>query len=404
MLIVQTQIFINQVPTVIFPQRAYEFALDFVCEFSASNSWKDFTDEAKITLPKHFKYVDTTGTVQVWADGTNINIGASWTSNIPLFSKNDEVTLIAGYKYQLNGVWYTDTAILFSGYISKVSSHKPFVLECEDNMFKLKQIPAPNKLFPATTYTLEKILAELLQGSPFTVSQVSQTNIGDFRTQNETVMDVVARVHKDYHFPAFFNQNELLCGPLVVYSIPGNTYQFVFQDNIIDDELEYMRKDDIVLSALAYSVNKETVNVQTKDGATKTKHSRLEVLVTYQNGAFTAETPPAGTKADFPPNYTGERRTLYFWNVTSSAALVALAQAELIKYYYTGFKGKFTTFGIPYVKQGDNVQLYNNVLPEQNGEYKVKSVEYSLSVDKGLRQVIELDYRIGDVGSAPVGS
>ena len=73
--------------------------------------------------------------------------------------------------------------------------------------------------------------------------------------------------------------------------------------------------------------------------------------------------------------------------------LKSQATAEIKKYYYTGLKGKFTTFGIPFTKVGDNAQIVDPILPERNGLYKVKSVDYSAGVN-GIRQVIELDYKI----------
>ncbi len=414
-LIVKSNIVITQQPNQAYPTRTGQFTFDFICEISANDSWRDFTNECSITLPKNVYYVNAAGQ-KVNLGNVATNLGG-FSSNVPAFLRGDTVTVSTGYVYFWRGKQYTDIANIFTGFITKVSSKKPFTLQCEDNMFKLKQLPAPNKLFQASQYTLETMLSELLAGSGFTVNQNAQTNIGDFRCQNETVMDVLSRLRKDYHFESYFDyppaaagttqanaaRNMLYSGPLVIYQNPGNNYQFVFQDNIIDDGLEYNRKDDLVLSALAYSVNKITVNETTTDGAAKTKHQRLEVLVTYQNGVFTSKINPPGQKADFPANYTGERRTLYFWNVTDPNKLVAMAQAELQKYYYTGFKGKFTTFGIPFVKQGDNAEIYDAVLPERNGMYKIKAVEYSLTVDGGLRQVVELDYRIGDnVDPVPV--
>lgn len=65
---------------------------------------------------------------------------------------------------------------------------------------------------------------------------------------------------------------------------------------------------------------------------------------------------------------------------------------ELKKYFYTGFRGKFLTFAIPFVKQGDYVQLIDAILPERNGTYKVKGVEYSGGTS-GNRQSIMLDYK-----------
>ena len=66
----------------------------------------------------------------------------------------------------------------------------------------------------------------------------------------------------------------------------------------------------------------------------------------------------------------------------------------LKKYYYEGFTGSFTTFGIPYVKHGDTVRIVNNQLPEMSGSYKVKGVVYYGGVDDGLRQEITLDYKV----------
>ena len=119
----------------------------------------------------------------------------------------------------------------------------------------------------------------------------------------------------------------------------------------------------------------------------------MEVLVTLQNGS---DIPTYFVKTkgnDYPPNTGGERMTLPFPGATSIAQLEALGLAELKKFYYTGFKGKFTTFGLPFVRMGDNVKLVDNILPERNGMYKVKAVEYSGGIN-GLRQIIELDYII----------
>jgi hypothetical protein len=116
---------------------------------------------------------------------------------------------------------------------------------------------------------------------------------------------------------------------------------FKFQHNIIEDDLEYKRKDDILLSATAYSVNKiELQTGTTKDGHKKTSHERLSVWVAYRNGGLVSEVKKSGARAEFPVTETGESRTLYFWNVTDPQKLIDLAAAELKKYYYTGLKRK----------------------------------------------------------------
>lgn len=376
-----------------FPARNKKLVFDFVNKFESADSWQDLTNKATITLPKNISVRDASKKMISLA-GTNINIGGFTPS--PLFLRGDKVTIEAGYRFfDARGNDKIQTSVFFQGFISQVTSKKPFEIQCEDNMWKLKQITAPNKTYKSTD-TLEDILRDLLKGSGFTVNALSKTTFGNFTTKNETVCEVLARLKKDYHFEAYFRGSELRCGAFVYIeqdAITDGLKKFQFQKNIISDSLEYRRKDDISLSAVAYSINKKELDTITKDGNKKTKHERLEVLVNVRNGKFVSSVKPAGQKADFAPNTAGERRTLYFWNVKDSATLIDLATKELQKYYYTGLRGKFLTFGLPYVRQGDNVEITDSILPERNGQYKVKGVTYTGGTE-GLRQEVELDYRI----------
>lgn len=394
MLRVITKASFAQTPSAAFPNRNKKVLFDFLHSYESGDGWMDLTNKAKITLPKNVVILDETGRPYN-IGGTNINIGG-FTNGSPLFLRGDKITIESGYRFiDEKGNDKIQTAVVFTGFISNVTSKKPIVLECEDNMWQLKQTIAPNKTYK-TTDTLENILKDMLSGTPFTVNALTSTTFGAFRTQNETVCEVLARLRKDYHFESYFRGNELRCGAIVYIeqdAIDDGIKKFTFQQDIISDSLDYKRKDDINLSAIAYSINKKEIGGTTKDGHAKTKKERLEVLVSVRNGKFVSSVKPKGQKADFAPNTAGERRTLYFWDIADTNQLIDLATKELQKYYYTGFKGKFTTFGLPFVRQGDNVDLVNNILPEQNGRYKVKEVNYTGGVD-GLRQEIELDYKI----------
>lgn len=411
-----TNITIAQTPNSTFPTRKGTLIFDFCNAIEAEDSWMDLTNKGNVTLPKNVKVRnEVTGSVTQMA-GTNTNLGG-FSANPPLFLRGDVVKITAGYRYfDSRGVEKDIINPIFTGFISSVTSKKPFELELEDNMWKLKQVPAPNKVFSFKIYTLETILQELLQGTGFTVNQQTSTtlgidskakgiNMGDFRTQNETVAQVLARIRKDYHFESYFRGNELRCGAQVYIESEAITQTFQFQENIISDDLEYQRKDDITLSAVAYSINKNSLDVLTNDGHPKTKKERLEVLVIFKNGQFLSTIKQAGQKADFAPNTEGERRTLYFWNVTDPQQLISLAQSELKKYYYSGFRGKFTTFIVPFVRQGDNARILDSILPERNGLYKIKSVKYTAGTG-GLRQEIELDFQIAplDANGNPLPS
>lgn len=85
---------------------------------------------------------------------------------------------------------------------------------------------------------------------------------------------------------------------------------------------------------------------------------------------------------------------MFFKGATSTEELARLATNELKKYYYTGLKGKFTAFGLPFVQHGHLVDIIDPDLPEKNGRYMVKGVRYSGGIG-GLRQEIEIDYLVG---------
>jgi hypothetical protein len=369
---------------------------DFVNEFECADTWRDMTNDGKIIIPKNLYYVNTNGKRQpLW--GTNVNIGGFTSS--PLLMRGDAVTIDYGYKFfrdnkeKFEGTYNSKkNSHLFTGFISKVTSKKPIEFLIEDNMWKLKQIPVPIHTFKATD-TLESILKFLLKGTKYTVNSLTETTFGVFMVGNETVAEVLARLQKQYYFEASFRGDELRCGMNIYIESEAQKHTFTFQHTIISDELDYRRKDDLVLSCVASNKNEEETGEMTKDGNPKTKCNRMEVLITFQNRAAEPTVFIKKKGEDYPPNTGGERIAQPFPGAKSIKELISVGTEFLRKFYYTGFKGKFTTFGIPFVKMGDNVQLIDPVLPERNGLYKVKGVEYSGGMG-GLRQVIELHYRI----------
>jgi hypothetical protein len=396
---------IVQKPTKDFPERNRTMIFDFVHELSCSDSWRDLTNDGKIIIPKNLYIRDKNNKLKPLF-GTNNNIGG-FSSTAPLLMRGDEVTIDWGYRYFKNGKEIFEGTYdnqndthLFKGYISKVTSKKPIEFCVEDNMWKLKQLPAPTKTFKATD-TLENIIKFLLipynigksLNQQFTVNALTSTTFGEFRTGNETVAEVLARLRKQYHFESYFRGNELRCGVAIYIPSEARKFTFTFQKDIISDQLDYRRRDDLVLSILASNTVEEETGRTTRDGYAKTKCNRLEVLVTLRNGSDKPDILMKKKDEDFPSNTGGERMTLTYPGAKSIDDLIKLSTDELRKYYYTGFKGKFTTFGMPYIHLGDYTQLIDPILPERNGLYQVKSVEYIGGIN-GLRQEIELDYLI----------
>lgn len=389
-----TTIRIEQIPSVDWPKRTTVLNFDFVTEFNSSDSWRDLTNKGRLVLPKNLYFTDENGKLRP-LKGTNVNVGG-FSSGAPLFLRGDKVTIIAGYKYYNKAHReIEDTAQFFSGYITKVNSKIPIELQLEDNMWKLKQTPVETKTFSKSD-TLESILKFILKGTPFTTKALTQTTFGTFSIGNETAAQVLQRLQKTYGFEFYFRGNELRGGALIYVEDEAVSENFHFQENIISDELEYVRKDDIVLSAVAHNSITTTVGTN-KDGTAKTKHKRIEVLVTLKKNPAIGEVPYIFREINrgdvVPENTDGERRTLFFPGATNVQQLAELAYDKLKMYYYGGLRGTFTTFGIPFVRQGDNAVIKDPVLPERDGTYKIKKVEYSGGVG-GLRQRIELDYKL----------
>jgi len=369
--------------------RNQKFTFDFVHEFEVSSSWVDLTNQAKITLPKNIYVKD--------ANGDLLPLGGTGQTKLVdnLFRRGDKVTINFGYYTYNNGREYKDLPQepIFKGYISRVTSKKPIVLECEDNMWLLKQIPCKPQVW-SKNKSLEDLFKELLTGTPFTVNSTTQTSVGDLAIGNETVAQLLARLRKDFHLEAYFKGNELRLGSLVY--LPSDNegvkpYEFIFQQNIISDDLQFQRKDDVKLSAVCNSVVTK-VGSNNKKGQQKTKQQRLSVLVyTDAKGEFKYIEKQQGV--DFPANDEGERRTLFYPNISTAKELFELGKNELSKYYYNGFKGNFTTFGIPYVQFGDDIVIKDRIMPDRNGKYKVRGVKYSGGIN-GHRQVVTLDYKL----------
>lgn len=389
---------IQQVGNLSYPNRNKELTFDFIDTYEWNSSWKNMTDKGKFSIPKNLFYRDKYGKL-LPLDGSTVNIGGF--DSEPMFMRGDRVILSSGYTYPLkNGNFVTETSEIFRGYISNVNSGIPVQIEVEDNMWLLKQTALPNKTFTSSD-TLESAMSWMISyvnsthGTSLTYRSLASTNFGAFVVGNETASQLLDRIHKLYGFNSYFRGDELRCGSLIYVESDAQTQIFIMNGdsgNVCaeNQELEYQRKDDIVLSAIAHNTVVVNTGKTTKDGQKKTKKERLEVLVTILNGERIDKVIQKGEQK--PSVTEGERREFFFPSATTTKELADLAYDKLVQYYYDGLKGKFKVWGIPFVRHGDWVVIQNPKQVEQNGTYKVKGVEYSGGV-QGLRQVIELDFK-----------
>ena len=417
-----SNILIQQIPSDKYPDRNLLIEFSFLNKYEGSSTWADLTQTMCITLPKKIvtrarKEGGIPFFFQINAENTNSgNLGGF--DSAPAFMRGDLIKFNIGYSCIINNNQVAITTgdgispELFAGVISRVAPNFPFTIECEDYMWLLKQMPTPAKNWG--NVTLQKIVKDVMDSSAslpiitryknfinLTVSDFSTTdlkfNVNNFTTTRGSLAAMLARIKSEYRVDSYFRGQELRIGYLHYVADDSVNHTFTFQQNILDDNnLEWQRRDDAVLSMIVRSNYLVAEGGTTSDGITKTTHKSTEILIYNNAGVFTYITKEKGK--DFPTKYLndiGERFTMNIFDaITDPAKLFEIGRPQLSKYYYNGFKGSFTTFGFPYVKHGDTVQLVNNMLPELTGFYKVKAVKYFGGVDSGYKQTITLDYKI----------
>lgn len=430
-------------------KRNKSFTLDFAHTYCIESSWENHTNNCVIEFPKNillqsgdslFKQsgsynVILGGTTNQGIDGTDITIA-------PLILKGDIITVQDGYWYRNKNqkdIQVGDTQ--FVGYVSKVNSDTPIEIECEDNFYLLKRTPFDSTVWnkkssngDTSLYSLCKHIIELVNDKFHNVNPLypelsffevpnsisAKFSLGYLDIGYLTCAQVLHKLKNQFHFESSFGSggdtNTLQFGVTIYNENKANSSNFfafrdVFNGGILqtsanifpNHNLEYSNKGDIELSTIVKcKVIKPTGKI-TKDGKEGTKYERMRVFVYWDLPTETfkyIDISKAGTV--IPENKDGGERHECYYPVDLSGKkptttdLYNLGMEQLKKYYYTGFKGFFTTFGFPFVNWNDNVNLIDPIYSDRNGQYKVKKVVRKFSSVEGqggISQEIHLDYK-----------
>lgn len=300
------------------------WTVPFVTSVEITRDTEKLTDECKITLPKRIKW-----------DGQ---------AQIPV-KRGDRVKVWTGYG--------DDLELSFAGYVRSVGIKTPVVLTCEDEMFKLKQLPTTKKAYK--NVTLETLLKD--QGLE-DVQVFGEQNLGQFRVTDDTVAALLGRLQES-GIRSFYRYEDgkpvLYCG--VIFERDTQPSQvFATGVNIISDSsLEQQQAANIRLCIKAVSImpNNKKIKVEVGDK-------------------------------------DGERRTLHTYNKTESE-LKAWAEQEIKRLKVDGLTGSFTTFGYRLVDKLDVIGI--KIDGNKMGVYQVKKnvIKYGTS---GYRQEITLGFRV----------
>jgi hypothetical protein len=253
-----------------------------------------------------------------------------------------------GLKVEIKLGYDDELVNLFTGYIARIDSKIPFTIYCEDEMWNLKQ----NSFTKAFKNVKVAEIIKYIYSGP---AQIVDLQIGGFKIAKESPAQALLKLKK-YGLQCYFDQ-----GVLIV-DFAGAIHQgkeiiYDFDQNVIDTDLEYKSKDDIKIKVVGVS--------KLRTGG------KIEIV--------------AGDPG-------GEEHTLHYVEL-SKAELQRIVDAEINKLKFDGYKGDFTTFGIPLAAPGDKAFLIDKTYPERNGSFLIQGVKTTFGVN-GYRNNITLERKL----------
>lgn len=296
-------------------------AFDFVSEVKISSSWQTLTDTCTIELPPNIKLRD--GGV------------------LPQINTGDPVEVQLGFDAQLE--------TLFTGYVSSIGADIPLQLSCEDEMYTLKRKRVTGAW---SKVSLPALFSSIL---PASISyQAQDIDLGAFRIGNATVAQVLDELRSTYGIRSYFRNGILYCE--LLQSTPSKTYTYSFQSDILENNLKFRRKEDLLLKVRAVGIQPD--------------NSRIEVEV---------------------GDPEGQERTLHYFNI-DKATLQQRAEADLDNLKVEGYQGSFMVEG-GWVKPGDAIEFLDNDYPDRQSINLVESVEIDFG-QNGYTQSISVWKRV----------
>lgn len=268
-------------------------------------------------------------------------------SEIPI-RRGDNVRVWLGYDGVLK--------LRFVGYVKEVAAKTPTVITCEDEMMRLRQKAAKQKMY--NSVTLSQLLDEQLEGMDivrYDRESEAEVQLGSLRIEATTVAGVLSELKQNYGITSCFalvDEVPTLYCFTVLPQLRRNAGKFEEGVNIISNSLEYRRSEDVQVKIKGVSIQED--------------NSRIE----YSEGE-------------------GEERTIYRYGLNMNELKIAVKN-ELKRDKWSGLQGDFETFGMPRVEKMDVLDLY---AAGTRGRYRVKGVNISFG-SSGYRQKIQLKERL----------
>lgn len=312
---------------------ARKWVIDKLTACEIQRSTDELTDTCKLTLPKRMLWDHKEG--------------------VPL-RRGDKVRVYLGYD--------DDLQLSFVGYIREISAKTPIVLECEDEMYRLKTTPTVPKAYRSAT--LEQVLKDQGITSPLRV--MGEQHLGAYRVKADNVASLLGQL-KEQGIRSFYRYEDgqavLYAGVLFDHQVGKDARQVIASGvNLISDtQLKEQHADAIRIHLKAVSIMPE--------GRKGRKKLKIEL----------------GDK-------DGELRTVTTYN-KSEPELRKWAEQELRRLKRDGLTGSLTTFGARLVDKLDHIGI--RLDGKRMGVYQARKVTIKYGAE-GFRQEVTLGYRVAE--------
>ena len=292
-------------------------------------SWRFLTDIAKISLPR-----------KAFPDG-DINNWKNKEGN-PIIKVGSKVEIQLGYDF--------DFQTEFVGYISKIGSETPLILECEDTMWLLKQTKVRQSY---TSVSLNELLTDIIpEGIPFEIS--GDIALGRFYIDSVSVYQVLDKLESDYGLFSYFKGETLFVG-------------FAYQNPNTESIALNIQREVASIQSLQYRTAQD-IKVQVRAISMQIDGSKIEQTI---------------GDAD------GELHTLHLPIGLNEQDLLQQAEEKIKLFRFDGYEGDIITFGQPFIEHGDAVQITDDEYPEREGVYRVDTVIVDFGIN-GYRRTLTL--------------
>lgn len=346
---------------------------NFVHSIEIESSYENLTDTCKITLPRKLTF-----------EGKNLFEG-----NNPIFKRGDNIEVQIGYVPNITTV--------FVGYIKNVGTNVPTVLECEDEMYLLKQwtINYPKKIDLITkskkgkllkhpkevpfTVSLDELLDYCLTDHDIEYDVIDDIDLGQRRFVNLTPAAMLDVLKSEYGLYSYFkNKVNKTTGEVEIDKKTNKSIRILHvgfaNDAAITHEASFKMEEVIINSDTLEWSRAEDVRIQC---------SAISMF-------------PDNTKSDpiIVGDPDGNQITIHKYNMNESALRFA-AEQWIKENKYTGYRGDVETFGEPIMNHGDRAKITSSKLPERDGTFLIKKVKRVYSVDAGNHQIFTLGAKVG---------